>query len=133
MASILLIDDDDTLRMVIAEVLRLSGHTVSEAVNGKSGLNLYLAHKHDLVITDIVMPDMDGLELIKALQHAAPRQRIIAISGNIELSEPLYLPLAQRMGVQRALAKPVKAEVLLQAVAEVLAEPAPPTVPRPGK
>ena len=100
MASILLIEDDEPLRLVTAEVLRLSGHTVSEAVNGKFGLNLYLAHKHDLVITDIVMPDMDGLELIKALQHAAPRQRIIAISGNTELSESLYLPLSQRMGVQ---------------------------------
>ena len=63
-----------------------------------------------------------------ALRHATPRPRIIAISGGYLLSESLFLPLAQRLGVQRALAKPFRAEALLQAVDAVLAAPAPPTV-----
>ena len=125
MASILLIDDDDTLRTLTAEVLRQAGHTVSEAPDGKTGLKLYHAGRHDLIITDIVMPDMDGLELIMSLRQTTPRPRIIAISGDSQLSTPLYLPLARRLGVQRTLAKPVRPEMLLQTVAEMLAEPAP--------
>ena len=131
MASILLIDDDDTLRTLTAEVLRQAGHTVHEAPDGKTGLRLYHAGPSDLIITDIVMPDLDGLELIRSLQHAQPRPRIIAISGNAQFSAPVYLPIARKFGAQRTLAKPVRPEVLLQAVAEVLAEPAPPTVPSP--
>ena len=132
MASILLIDDDEPLRTMTAEVLRLAGHTVSEAPDGMSGLKLYRAGEHDLIITDIVMPDLDGLELIRSLQHAQPRPRIIAISGNSQLSTSLYLPLARRLGGLRTLAKPVQPEMLLQTVAEVLAEPAPPTGPSPA-
>lgn len=125
MASILLIDDDDTLRTLTAEVLRQAGHTVHEAPDGKTGLRLYHAGPSDLIITDIVMPDMDGLELIMSLKQTTPKPRIIAISGNSQLSGQIYLPLTQRLGVQRALQKPVKAADLLQAVAEVLAGPAP--------
>jgi len=129
MARILLIDDDDALRDVTAEVLRQAGHTVNTASEGKTGLALYHAEPHDLIITDINMPDMDGVELIMALRHTEPRPRIIAISGGSKYSEPLYLPVAQRLGVQRTLAKPIQAGALLQAVTEVLAAPAPPTVP----
>jgi CheY-like chemotaxis protein len=128
MTRILLIDDDDAVREVTTEVLRQAGHTVTAAPNAKTGLAHQHTDPHDLIITDINMPDMDGLELIMALRHATPRPRIIAISGGYMLSESLFLPLAQRLGVQRALAKPFRAEALLQAVDAVLAAPAPPTV-----
>ncbi|MBI2813541.1 MAG: response regulator [Opitutae bacterium] len=131
MARILLIDDDDDLRDVTAEVLRQAGHAVNTAADGKAGLARHQAEQHDLIITDMMMPDMDGVELIMALRRAEPRPRVIAISGGSKFSEPLYLPVAQRLGVQRTLAKPIRAGVLLQAVAEVLAAPAPPTVPPP--
>lgn len=128
MARILLIDDDDAIRDVTAEVISQGGHTVDTAPDAKTGLALHRAEQHDLIITDINMPDMDGLELIMALRHTEPRPRVIAISGGYQFSESLYLPVAQRLGVQRAITKPIRADVLLQAVAEVLAEPAPPTV-----
>ncbi len=131
MASILLIDDDHSALEVTAEVLRLAGHTVSTAADGKTGLALHDAGQPDLIITDINMPEMDGIELIMALRHTAPRPRVIAISGGYRFSESLFLPVAQRLGVQRALTKPFRADTLLQAVAEVLATPAPPTVPLP--
>ena len=133
MASILLIDDDHDFRMITAQVLRQAGHTVSEAPDGKTGLKLYHAGAYDLIITDMAMPDMDGVELMVGLQHTAPRPRVIAISGGSRFSNPVYLPMAKKLGAQRALQKPFRPEELLQAVAEVLAEPAPPTVPRPGK
>ena len=132
MASILLIDDLDELRAVLAGVLRQAGHTVNDAPDGKTGLILYEAGGHDLIITDIVMPDMDGLELIMRLRHATPRPRIIAMSGDSQFSDSVYLPSALKLGVQRALAKPIRAATLLAAVAEVLAAPAPAAEPRPG-
>ena len=132
MASILLIEDDNDLRTMTADILRQAGHTVNDAPDGRTGLALFEAGRHDLIITDIVMPDIEGLELIAGLRHATPRPRVIAMSGNSQFSESLYLPAAAGLGVQRALAKPIRPHVLLQAVAEVLAEPAPRTVPRPG-
>lgn len=128
MTSILLIDDDAAGREVTAEVLRQAGHTVTTAPDGKAGLALYQANPHDLIITDINMPEMDGLELLMFLRRTEPRPRVIAISGGYQFSETLYLPVAQRLGVQRTLAKPIRAEVLLRNVIEVLAEPAPPAV-----
>jgi CheY-like chemotaxis protein len=132
MASILLIDNDEAFLAVTAEILRQAGHTVSAAPDGKRALALYRAGLHDLIITDIVMPDMEGLELIAGLRHAAPRPRIIAISGGSKFSGSVYLPTARKLGAQRVLAKPIRPEVLLETVAAVLAEPAPPTVPRPS-
>ena len=128
MAHILLIDDDDAVLTVTAEVLRQGGHTVATAPDAKTGLALHHAGQSDLIITDINMPEMDGIELIMTLRHTAPRPRVIAISGGYRFSESLLLPVAQRLGVQRAMTKPFQADVLLQAVAEVLAEPAPSTV-----
>ena len=128
MASILLIDDDENLRLVAAEVLRADGHTVDTANDGKSGLELYKAWLPDLVITDIVMADMDGLQLIEELRKLTPRPRIIAMSGDAKLSVPVYLPLAKGLGVDRILAKPFQPGVFRQTVSDVLAKPSPPAV-----
>jgi|CZKI01.1.fsa_nt_gi CheY-like chemotaxis protein len=125
MASILLIDDDDDLRMVMAEVLRSAGYTVDIAGDGKTGLALYSTRLHDLVITDIVMPDMDGLELLDSLRQNQQRPRVIAMSGGPKVSVPLYLSNARQLGALRVLAKPVEHHVLLQTVADVLTEAAP--------
>jgi two-component system, cell cycle response regulator CpdR len=120
-ASILLIDDDEALRNVTAEILVEAGHTVDNAPNGKSGLKLYHAKHHDLIITDIAMPDMDGLELIMGLARSDPKPRIIAISGDSQFSKSLYLPTAHQLGVQGTLSKPFRGETLLQTVNSVLA------------
>lgn len=127
MASILLIDDNKNLQFVTAELLRSAGHTVDTADDGKAGLALYKSRLHDLVITDIVMPNMDGLKLIEELRQTAPSPRVIAVSGGSKLSVPLYLPIAKQLGAQRILAKPVMPAVFLQTVADVLANPAPAT------
>jgi two-component system chemotaxis response regulator CheY len=130
MASILLIEDDENLRNMTAELLRSAGHTVDTADDGKPGIALYKAKLHDLIITDIVMPDMDGLKLIDELRQTASRPRIIAMSGDSKLSVPLYLPIAKLLGADRILAKPVLPDVLLKTVADALAKPAPATITR---
>jgi DNA-binding response OmpR family regulator len=133
MSSILLIDDDHDLRIILTELLRSAGHTVDTASDGKTGLALYRAGLHDLVITDIMMPDMDGLELIDDLRKAQTRPRIIAMSGASKVALPFYLSNARQIGAQRVLAKPIDSDVLLQTVTAVLAEAAPaPFIRRPS-
>ena len=125
MATILLIDDDEALRNVTAEILMEAGYTVDDAPDGKSGLELYRTGHHDVIITDIAMPDMDGLELIMSLSRTTPKPRIIAMSGDSQFSESVYLPTARQLGVQTTIGKPIRAEALLQAVAKVLEAPKP--------
>jgi CheY-like chemotaxis protein len=125
MPSILLIDDDEDVRITTSELLRSDGYRVDTAEDARVGLALYKAWLYDLVITDIVMPEMDGLELIEALRNTTPRPRVIAISGDAKYSEPHFLLAAMRLGAERIIAKPVLPDVLLQTVDDVLAKPAP--------
>jgi len=80
-ARILVVDDDKTVRLLLRTALERRGHAVDEAENGAEGLQSYRAAPTDLVITDIQMPVMDGLQMIKELRGAFPTAKIIAISG----------------------------------------------------
>lgn len=124
MASILLIDDDNSLRVMTSQLLKAGGHCVDTAGDGKAGLELYKSGRYDLVITDIVMPDMNGLQLIEQLAKMTPRPRVIAFSGGSQFSQSIFLPFAKDMGVERILAKPVMPGVLLSTVTDVLNQPA---------
>jgi len=132
MASILIIDDDENFLGLVAALLRSAGYTVATADGGASGLSLCKANRYDLVITDIVMPEVDGLKVIQELRQTAPRPRVIALSGDSQFSVPVYLPTAKRLGVERILAKPVQTDVLLETVAHVLSFPALAPVPPAG-
>jgi two-component system, chemotaxis family, chemotaxis protein CheY len=80
-ARILVVDDDNAIRLLLRSMLERWGHSVVEAENGAEGLQYYRAAPADLVITDIQMPVMDGLQMIKALRDDFPKAKIIAISG----------------------------------------------------
>jgi DNA-binding NtrC family response regulator len=80
-ARILVIDDDESIRFLLRTVLEFQGYDVIEAENGYEGLLCYQAEPADLVITDMQMPVMDGLELITELRRTFPRAKVIAISG----------------------------------------------------
>jgi CheY-like chemotaxis protein len=126
MAKIVLIDDDPLVRAVLAGFLRVDNHQVLEAESGKQGLSLLAKEQPDLVITDIVMPDTDGFELIMALANQENPQRIIAISGGSRsMQQEMLIGVAQSMPVNRVLAKPVSCETLLSAVTEALHSPPP--------
>ncbi|MEO5957891.1 MAG: response regulator [Opitutaceae bacterium] len=86
MARILLIDDDDDVRTVLRLTLIHFGHTVIEARNGREGLELFAEARPELVITDIVMPEKEGLEVIIELRAHRPPVKIIAISGGGRVS-----------------------------------------------
>ena len=125
MAHLLLIDDDSILREVLAMALVQAGHTVVQAADGRHGANFFRAAPADLVITDLVMPDREGLETIAELHREWPTLPIIAMSGGATRSA-LYLAMANRLGARRTLAKPFAPRVLLRAIDELLPTPAKP-------
>ena len=124
MATILLVDDDDGVRAVLHKTLVAAGYEVEDAVNGDLALAAYRRQPRDLVITDLVMPEKDGLETITALRQLNPAVKIIAISGGGRTPGlgQLYLETAQAIGAGRVLAKPFTSAALLTAVSAVLAE-----------
>ena len=121
MAQILLIDDDDALRTALRLALSHFGHIAIEAPNGKVGLNLFHDCGADLVITDIVMPEKEGLEVLMELRKQQPPVKIIAMSGGGQHSAASnYLQIAKLMGAAKVLVKPFSNEDLIAAINELL-------------
>jgi DNA-binding response OmpR family regulator len=120
MARILLIDDDNPVRTMLRQTLVYFGHTVIEARNGKEGLDSFAVARPDLVITDIVMPEKEGLEVLMELRNKQPPVKIIAMSGGGRQSAMDYLRIAKHLGAAKTLAKPFSNEALLAAINELL-------------
>jgi CheY-like chemotaxis protein len=120
MARILLIDDDDSVRTMLRLTLTEFGHTVTEARNGNEGLDKFADSHADLVITDIVMPEKEGIEVIMELRKRQPQLRIMAISGGGRIDSQDYLRIARFSGANKVLAKPFSSEELMSAIAELL-------------
>jgi CheY-like chemotaxis protein len=120
MARILLIDDDEPVRTTLRLTLEHFGHTVIEARDGTEGLARFQHAIADLVITDIVMPEKDGLEVLRELRRMHPSVKIIAISGAGRDSGAGYLQMAKLMGATKVLTKPCSADVLRAAINDLL-------------
>jgi two-component system response regulator (stage 0 sporulation protein F) len=119
-ASILLVDDNDQLRSMIERGLKRAGHEVLPAVNGRSALAILPKVKFDLILTDIVMPDMEGLELIRSIRKMNSAAKIIAMSGGGRGTADDYLTMAKNFGAAATLEKPFDLDTLTRTVAEVL-------------
>jgi len=119
-ARVLLIDDNESLRTSVRRTLVQAGHDVTEAPNGVAALQEYRREPPDLVITDIVMPDKEGLETIRELRKLDPNAKIIAMSGAAGGRADPYLTVALQLGATWALAKPFSREEVLAAIAKVL-------------
>lgn len=122
--KILLIEDDDALRLVISTTLELGGHEVGQARDGLEGMKLLDRGRYDLVITDVVMPEMDGLEVLRDSWLHGFSGDIIAISGGGVLGIKDNLKVARYMGAAATLNKPFSTEEL-NAVIDRLAAKAP--------
>jgi DNA-binding response OmpR family regulator len=121
MAKILLVDDNQDLLGLQGEFLRMSGHEVETAVNGVEALAQASRKNFDLVVTDIIMPSKDGIEVIVALRKSQPSAKIIAISGGGRLNAKDYLGIAQKLGAAATLTKPFSGSELVATVDRVLA------------
>ncbi len=121
LAHILVIDDDPILRQVIRLALEAAGHTVLRGENGRKAVES-IEHEHiDLLITDILMPEMDGVETVRAVRRVQPNLPIIAISGGGPGNVADYLGLARVFGATATLTKPIHPEELLQLVSQLVA------------
>jgi len=121
MQRVLIIDDDEQVRALLYEILDRAGFEVMEAANGAEGLKLYRSQPTDLVITDLIMPEKEGVETIMELRDQFRDARIIAISGGQRTGGRDYLPIAARLGARRTVAKPFSRQEILEAVRETLA------------
>ncbi|MCR4376632.1 MAG: response regulator [Rhodospirillales bacterium] len=120
MSRILVIDDEELARFTIREILESAGFEVDEAENGRIGVEKQQATPFDLIITDIIMPEKEGVETIIDLKQEFPNLRIIAISGGGRTRNLDFLKLSERFGASKLLAKPFTEGQLLEAVAEVM-------------
>ena len=116
MKTILVVDDEDDLRSMISLLLKSLGHGVLEAGGGNEAAVVYAEHRPDLVITDLIMPDGEGLELITHLRGLNKEVKIIAMTGGGRgggEGKTNYLFMAQSLGAVYTLEKPFSAEELL--------------------
>lgn len=119
---ILVVDDERQMRQMITRSLADAGYETIEAKDGRKALHLFRIHRPDLVITDILMPEQEGIETIIQLRHHAPDLPILAISGGSNWSGPLnYLDVALQLGATAALEKPFRIAQLLDTVTRLLA------------
>jgi CheY-like chemotaxis protein len=120
---VLVVDDNPDLRELIGDALAHEGYEVTLASDGKQGADALRAHATDLAITDIFMPEKDGIEMIGLLKKEFPDMPILAISGAVKHSTNAgvdYLSVARKFGADRVLRKPFDIEELLQVVEEVI-------------
>ena len=125
MKKILVIDDDDLVRNVITKILEREGFILSTASNGKEGVESFRDNPTDLVITDLIMPEQDGIETIIELKRTFRDVKIIAISGVGQLvpgkvGTTDYLSIAKKYGANDVLYKPVERETLVKVVKQNL-------------
>ena len=121
MANILVIEDDEQFCQMLAQMLRQAGHQVDTAANGVIGLEKYRKTAPDLVITDILMPEKDGIDTILEIKREGTDTRLIAISGGRRAITPQFnLDSAALIGVRQVLAKPFSRQQILEAVEAAL-------------
>jgi CheY-like chemotaxis protein len=121
MARILVIDDEELARFTMREILESAGHAVEEAKNGAQGISLQRSQPFDVVITDIIMPEKEGVQTIIELRQDFPTLPIIAISGGGRTRNLDFLRIAEQYGAKKILPKPFSEEDLLDAVGGCLA------------
>lgn len=118
--SVLLIEDDLTLLSSMAAHLSAEGAEVSAAADGRVGLARFMSGRPDVVVTDIVMPEREGLETIMEMKSARPDVRVLAISGGGRSGATPFLTLAKRLGADDVLAKPFRGAQLAGRIATLV-------------
>jgi DNA-binding NtrC family response regulator len=125
-ARVLVLDDEDEVRSVLMRALQRAGYEALGAANGLEGLQVARTQPLDLVVTDLVMPEVDGLEFIRELGRLRPGMPVIAISGGGVWDARSLLTVAGTLGALRTMSKPFELAEFLSLVAEVLATRLPP-------
>ena len=120
MASILIIDDDPSIRAVFKRFLEAHGYSVAVAEDGVKGLQLLGDLRPDLLVTDVMMPQKKGLEVVLDLRRSHPEMPVIAISGGMRLAPMDFLPIIKKFGARKVFYKPVDLDELLVEIRQQL-------------
>ena len=116
---ILIIDDSEIDRMILEEILVQAGYKVTQASDGKEGMEIFRAQTFDLVITDMIMPEKLGIEVLLEMNEDFPEAKVIAISAGDEYGLELDLDMAREIDVP-TISKPFQPEEILDAVRKLL-------------
>ncbi len=119
MKRILIIDDETSVRILLKKMLEKEDYEVFEAQDGNKGMDLYKKFNPDLIITDLVMPEKEGLETIRELRKENSEIVIFAISGGGRIIPDTYLNLAEKLGANRTFSKPFDTDEMLSAIKAV--------------
>ena len=117
---ILVVDDDDMMREFVKELLKINNFTITEANNGKAGLKEFRENTPDLVLTDIIMPEMEGISFIRELRSHNKEIPIIAMTGNVHGRMEEFLDISSQLGADAILRKPIKAKEFLDTIGRLL-------------
>ena len=120
MSTILIIDDDEQFNLMMKKALEIKGYNVETAKNGREAKALYQNKTYDVIITDIIMPDVDGYEVILDLRRLGLSDRTIAVSGGGRTSAEDYLMTAQHFDAAATFNKPVELQALRAKVEEII-------------
>lgn len=120
MEKILIIDDEEFIRKMLRKLFEKNNYEVIDAINGSQGVQLFKEHHPDLIITDLIMPEKEGLETIIEIRKLNSDIKIIAMSGGGIVEPEMYLNLSKKFGAQYSFAKPIDNEELLLAVKNLL-------------
>ena len=117
---VLVVDDDEMMRSFINELLLIHDFKVTEADNGKSGLKEFRENTPDLVITDIIMPEMEGISFIRELRSHNKEIPIIAMTGNVHGRMEEFLDISSQLGADEILRKPIKSQTFLDTINKLI-------------
>lgn len=117
---ILVVDDDEMMRAFIRELLKINDFKITEAANGKLGLKEFRENTPDLVITDIIMPEMEGISFIRELRSHNKDIPIIAMTGNVHGRMEEFLDISSQLGADEILRKPIKSKEFLEAINKLI-------------
>lgn len=127
--TILVVEDESMVRDIIMRVLQRAGYRVLSAADGQQAIQALDQPEIDLIITDLYMPQMDGMELVLQLRQKHPTIPIIAMSGSLSEQNPDMLRSARLLGARMTLAKPFEMQELIAAVSKLTGAPVPAIVP----
>ncbi|MCP4570850.1 MAG: response regulator [bacterium] len=120
MPRILVVDDDPQVRSLLGKILEREDYDVTTAADGQEAVTAYQSEPFDLVITDLVMPEKEGIETFNELRSFDPEVKVVAISGGGRIGAQDYLSWARACGVAHTFAKPIDREELLAVVRELV-------------
>jgi YesN/AraC family two-component response regulator len=122
MANILLVEDEPLVLETLSTAIKSNGHTVVTAPNGVQGLKRFAEQQFDLVVTDIIMPDKEGIEMILEMRRQKPDAKIVAISGGGRTGSVEFLKMAESFGAVATLKKPIRLAEFLSVLRECLGD-----------